>query len=70
MVRRYAMGRLGIRADAAAVLLFAGEDAGWVTGQVLSVNGGYPMLSPRPDGRRPIAAFRALAGLGTVPLAR
>jgi len=45
MVRRYPMGRLGLPADAAAaVLFFAGDEAGWVTGQVLSVNGGYAML--------------------------
>ena len=45
MTRRYPMGRLGEPADAAAaVLFFAGDDAGWVTGQVLSVNGGYAML--------------------------
>lgn len=45
MVRRYPMGRLGLPADAAAaVLFFAGDEAGWITGQVLSVNGGYAML--------------------------
>lgn len=45
MVRRYPVGRLGRPEDAAAaVAYFASPDAEWVTGQVLSVNGGYAML--------------------------
>ena len=45
MVRRYPVGRLGRPEDAAAaVAYFASSDAEWVTGQVLSVNGGYAML--------------------------
>lgn len=45
MVRRYPVGRLGRPEDAAAaVSYFASPDAEWVTGQVLSVNGGYAML--------------------------
>ena len=45
MVRRYPVGRLGRPQDAAAaVAYFASPDAEWVTGQVLSVNGGYAML--------------------------
>lgn len=45
MVKRYPMGRLGQPDDAAgAVLYLVGPDAGWVTGQVLSVNGGYAMV--------------------------
>ena len=45
MTRRYPMGRLGSPEDVAgAVAYLAGPDAAWVTGQVLSVNGGYAML--------------------------
>ena len=45
MTRRYPVGRLGRPADAAgAVAYFASGDAEWVTGQTLSVNGGYAML--------------------------
>lgn len=45
MTRRYPVGRLGQPADAAeAVAYFASPAASWVTGQTLSVNGGYAML--------------------------
>jgi 2-hydroxycyclohexanecarboxyl-CoA dehydrogenase len=45
MARRYPVGRLGRPEDAeGAVAYFASPDAAWVTGQVLSVNGGYAML--------------------------
>lgn len=45
MTRRYPAGRLGAPDDvAAAVAYFASDAAAWVTGQVLSVNGGYAML--------------------------
>lgn len=45
MTRRYPAGRLGKPEDAAqAVAYFASPGAEWVTGQVLSVNGGYAML--------------------------
>lgn len=45
MVRRYPVGRLGRPEDAAAaVSYFSSTEAEWVTGQVLSVNGGYAML--------------------------
>lgn len=45
MTRRYPVGRLGQPEDAAeAVAYFASPAASWVTGQTLSVNGGYAML--------------------------
>jgi len=41
LIERIAMKRLGTPADIAnAVMFFASEHAGWVTGQVLSVDGG------------------------------
>jgi 3-oxoacyl-[acyl-carrier protein] reductase len=44
MARFYPLGRLGEPEDAAAAAAFlASDDASWVTGQVLSVNGGYAM---------------------------
>jgi len=42
MARNYATKRLGTWADIApAVLWLASEEAGWVTGQTIPVNGGY-----------------------------
>lgn len=44
LLRAIPMGRLGAPADvAAAIAFFASEDAGFVTGQVLSVSGGLTM---------------------------
>ncbi len=41
LIDRIALKRLGSPQDiAAAVLFFASDDAGWITGQVLSVDGG------------------------------
>jgi 3-oxoacyl-[acyl-carrier protein] reductase len=41
-VRRYPMGRLGTPADvAAAAVWLASDEAGWVTGQTIPINGGY-----------------------------
>src|SRR5882757_6403752 len=41
-LRRYPVGRLGRPSDvAAAAVWLASEEAGWVTGQTISVNGGY-----------------------------
>lgn len=40
--RRYPMKRLGTPDDvAAAVVWLASDDAGWITGQTISLNGGY-----------------------------
>jgi len=42
MSRFYPMRRIGTPEDAAAAVEFlAGDDAGWITGQTLGVNGGY-----------------------------
>lgn len=39
------LGRLGLASDAAnAVIFFASDAAAWITGQVLSVDGGYCMV--------------------------
>ena len=44
VLKAYPVGRLGEPDDiAAAVHFLASDDAGWITGQVLSVNGGYLM---------------------------
>lgn len=44
VLKMYPLGRLGEPDDiAAAVVFLAGEKAGWITGQVLSVNGGFIM---------------------------
>ena len=45
MPRAYPVGRLGRPEDAAgAVAYFLSEEAAWVTGQTLGVNGGFAML--------------------------
>ncbi len=44
VLKIYPLGRLGEPDDiAAAVVFLAGKNAGWITGQVLSVNGGFIM---------------------------
>lgn len=44
VLRRYPLGRLGEPEDTAnAVIFLASDRASWVTGQVLSVNGGFVM---------------------------
>jgi NAD(P)-dependent dehydrogenase (short-subunit alcohol dehydrogenase family) len=44
VLRTIPLGRQGRPSDiAAAVAFFASDDAGWITGQTLNVNGGYPM---------------------------
>lgn len=44
VVRTILLGRQGRPADiAGAVAFFASEEAGWITGQTLNVNGGTPM---------------------------
>ncbi|MBE3555853.1 MAG: SDR family oxidoreductase [Firmicutes bacterium] len=43
--RNYPMGRLGRIEDVVPAILFLlSEGAGWITGQTLSVNGGYSMI--------------------------
>ena len=45
ILRNYAVKRLGKPADVAPVVTFlASDEAGWITGQVLSVNGGFCMV--------------------------
>jgi NAD(P)-dependent dehydrogenase (short-subunit alcohol dehydrogenase family) len=42
LIRQYPLGRIGEPDDVAdAVLFFASDMSRWVTGQVLSVNGGF-----------------------------
>lgn len=44
LLRRYPVGRRGLPADVAhAVLFLAADEAGWITGQTLPLNGGYAM---------------------------
>jgi len=44
VVRMYPLGRIGEPDDAAAAVAFlASDQAAWITGQVLSVNGGFAM---------------------------
>ncbi|MEZ5855538.1 MAG: SDR family oxidoreductase [Hyphomicrobiaceae bacterium] len=44
VLRMYPLGRIGEPEDAAAAIAFlASDDAAWITGQVLSVNGGFAM---------------------------
>lgn len=45
LARPYPMGRLGVPQDIAnAVLFFASPLSDWITGQILSVSGGYTMI--------------------------
>lgn len=44
VLRMYPTGRIGAPADIASAICFlASEQAGWITGQILSVNGGFAM---------------------------
>lgn len=45
LVRAYAIPRLGLPADVAPLVTLLASDAGaWITGQTISVNGGYSMV--------------------------
>lgn len=45
IVPKYPLGRIGQPADAAPAIAFLASDgAGWITGQVISVSGGYSMV--------------------------
>lgn len=45
IVRKYPLGRIGQPTDIAPMIAFlASEGAGWITGQVMSINGGYSMV--------------------------
>jgi len=45
LVRAYAIRRLGLPADVAPMVALLASDAGaWITGQTISINGGYSMV--------------------------
>jgi 3-oxoacyl-[acyl-carrier protein] reductase len=45
LVKAYAIPRLGLPSDVAPLVALLASDAGsWITGQVISVNGGYSMV--------------------------
>ncbi|HMM74927.1 MAG TPA: SDR family oxidoreductase [Gammaproteobacteria bacterium] len=45
IVRKYPLGRIGQPTDVAPLVAFlAGAEAAWITGQIISVNGGYSMV--------------------------
>jgi 3-oxoacyl-[acyl-carrier protein] reductase len=45
LVKAYAIRRLGMPSDVAPVVTLLASDAGsWITGQVISINGGYSMV--------------------------
>jgi NAD(P)-dependent dehydrogenase (short-subunit alcohol dehydrogenase family) len=45
LVRAYAIRRLGLPSDVAPLVALLASDAGsWITGQVISINGGYSMV--------------------------
>ena len=45
IVRQYPLGRIGQADDVAPMVTFLASDAaGWITGQVLSINGGFSMV--------------------------
>ena len=50
----YPLGRLGAPEDiAAAVAFLAGDDAAWITGQTLTIDGGSRLTGGGPPGARP-----------------
>jgi 3-oxoacyl-[acyl-carrier protein] reductase len=45
LVKAYAIRRLGLPTDVAPMVALLASDAGaWITGQVISINGGYSMV--------------------------
>ncbi|MGD9041359.1 MAG: SDR family oxidoreductase [Desulfobacteraceae bacterium] len=45
IVKNYPTGRLGVPEDVAPMVTFlCSELSGWITGQVIGVNGGYTMI--------------------------
>ena len=45
IIRKYPLGRIGQPTDVAPLVAFlAGAEAAWITGQTISVNGGYSMV--------------------------
>lgn len=45
IIRKYPLGRIGQPTDVAPLVAFlAGAEAAWITGQIVSINGGYSMV--------------------------
>jgi len=45
LLPRFPLGRIGRPEDAAALVAFlCSDDGGWITGQVISISGGFSMV--------------------------
>ena len=67
----HALGRFGTPDDVAAAMAFlAGADSGWITGQVLGVDGGLSSVRPRPAPARARPSAAEPPGPTRRPLSR